>query len=494
MQIATKISRLLFPLFPRNKDLAHKWWHKLAWSVNLLFALSGLAAFAYLFRGVFPLPHPVSTLLLTLVLYLFLYLVIQIPSLIYLYLKLFSRLNLFNSRWLSTVVGLIILAGSLYLLLGFYVGAFRFSSPPYFPSDWARYENKTTRYHYSFSYPKEWVVNDCGNGEVAVSKKPIQQCFRPLEASKEYLDNVYFQVFMPDNNYMLNLLNSYEFQGVINIPDTLKGWDTLFFYGDDELWIIHTIFPMVSEYRRMRGPYLPVAPKDTETYIRYSETNRYNKYVRKTESRILIDHLSDLTVGFYPHPEYKDQQDWVRNSFNYSFQPNGQGKQTETTFSETSQKAILDDLGVEITIPSGWNMPVYKTNGQDANNEPCSTYTIGNKTNKVSLSIQIICSKAGSVWYEGWGSLTNKAIKPFEKLDNTGGYELYWNTENSPTDSQGKYRLYVYSKGPQVNKGYELSVNKHTVLVNVLVEENIDPKTELKLLSETIPIFQSLIH
>ena len=169
----------------------------------------------------------------------------------------------------------------------------------YVPLGWKKYTNIETKHNYSFSYPKEWIVSECGNGEVVVAKTSITQCYRPLEALDEYLDSVYFQVFLFENHYGAA---SKE----ITVPDQLAGWYTLFFYSNDR-----------GGYIKMRGTIIPVEPVDTEAYVKYSEENRRNKYVTGTENRILVTYLNNFTVGFYPHPEVKDQLGWIQNSFRF---------------------------------------------------------------------------------------------------------------------------------------------------------------------------------
>lgn len=96
------------------------------------------------------------------------------------------------------------------------------------PFGWKMYSNTSTRHHYSFFYPKEWVLTECGNGGVVVAKKPIKECLSPLEATDEYLNNVYIQVFVPSEKY--SLISYSE----ANPSERLKEWLTRFYSYDEE--------------------------------------------------------------------------------------------------------------------------------------------------------------------------------------------------------------------------------------------------------------------
>lgn len=69
------------------------------------------------------------------------------------------------------------------------------------PSNWSVYVN--TQNHYSFAYPAEWSLTECGNGEVVVSIKPVQKCYYPIDAPKDYLENLHIQTFLPRKNFVL---------------------------------------------------------------------------------------------------------------------------------------------------------------------------------------------------------------------------------------------------------------------------------------------------
>lgn len=215
-----------------------------------------------------------------------------------------------KTKWVKVLLFTLLLFVALFFL------RWRFIS--YISLGWNKYSNKTTRYQYSFSYPKDWAVSECGNGEVVVAKKPITRCYRPLDAPEEYLDNVYFQVFLPENHYGI-----YDEIEKMSIPERLKDWSTLFFYWDEEKALFNKIIRLnlINEHVKMRSNFfpVPVKPEDTDVYVKYSEQNRRNKYVTKTEKRILAYPLHHFTVGFYPYLEYQKELQFVRDSFHYFY-------------------------------------------------------------------------------------------------------------------------------------------------------------------------------
>ena len=89
------------------------------------------------------------------------------------------------------------------------------------PKDWVIYTNR--EHHYVLAYPSEWFVNDCGNGEIAITAKPIHTCYYPTEASEEYLHNLHFQIFLPKQSIVFSPSPSWE----INRPNKLKEWHTV---------------------------------------------------------------------------------------------------------------------------------------------------------------------------------------------------------------------------------------------------------------------------
>ena len=95
------------------------------------------------------------------------------------------------------------------------------------PSGWITYTN-TEGYQYSFAHPKEWIVVECGAGGVILVKKRVDRCYFPLEASKEYLDNLYFQVFLSGHHSIINTANAKEFV----LPNKLKNWTSSSWYWD----------------------------------------------------------------------------------------------------------------------------------------------------------------------------------------------------------------------------------------------------------------------
>jgi hypothetical protein len=89
------------------------------------------------------------------------------------------------------------------------------------PTGWVLYTN--TKGGYSFIHPESWTVTDCGNGEVVVGKNIVSKCYYPLNASKNYIDNLYFQVFLPYRSSIY-----YPESRVYSYPSKdLKGWESL---------------------------------------------------------------------------------------------------------------------------------------------------------------------------------------------------------------------------------------------------------------------------
>lgn len=112
------------------------------------------------------------------------------------------------------------------------------------PPDWTTYTN-LKGLHYSFAHPKDWIVSECGNGEVVVTKKPIEECIEPLDATKGYLENIYFQVFLPQNNM---LIREQDFDK-INIPSHLANWKMKFWEEND--------YKILGNYHRVSSDNMP---------------------------------------------------------------------------------------------------------------------------------------------------------------------------------------------------------------------------------------------
>lgn len=128
---------------------------------------------------------------------------------------------------------------------------------------WKTYVNHTN-IKYGFAYPKEWVLTKCGNGSVVLSKKPIKECLYPLDASEDYIDNLYFQVFDPTGP-RLDMPSKDA-----TVSAHIKNMETVF-------WSAQELYD-----RRMRGDYVPlyVDPKKVkeETYTIASQTFRVARY------------------------------------------------------------------------------------------------------------------------------------------------------------------------------------------------------------------------
>jgi hypothetical protein len=176
------------------------------------------------------------------------------------------------------------------------------------PSSWITYNN-TKGYHYSFAYPKEWVLTECGNGEAVVAKKAVEQCLRPLEASEGYLDNLYFQVFLPKYNYEVNTKNFRQFV----LPDKLKGWTTVSWYWKEE-W---SMLGLNDVYAPIGTASIPVKPTDTLSYILYSERNRHRYYVTGEEKRALASPAYRFSIGFIPKPSSTKELERVVESVRF---------------------------------------------------------------------------------------------------------------------------------------------------------------------------------
>lgn len=330
LTILNKVSKIIFPFFPRASQLSSKSWRKLVWIINILFAcfvlisdllflLPSISHYSYIYTKypfltansllfflpsyllmiplsvIFPHLSLFSARLLMVISILFgLWLIIQIPSIIFRWLLFTTRMSAYitkiKSKGICLVIGII---SSLLLIYLFHLLIwFPYWGPShYYPSTWPKYSNTATSYHYSFSYPNQWVVNDCGNGEIVVSGKPVEKCLLPLDAPADYLENVYFQTFIPKN---YDYLSSKE----IAPPNSLTTWSTLYMYPEDNDFIRLAGFNILPEYSKMSGKDFPVK----------KEAGSKGSY--------------NFEVGFYPHPEYAKELEWVRNSFEYDFKSN----------------------------------------------------------------------------------------------------------------------------------------------------------------------------
>lgn len=132
------------------------------------------------------------------------------------------------------------------------------------PFGWKMYFN-TINVKYGFAYPKEWVLTECGNGSVVVSKNPIEKCLYPLDASENYIDNLYFQIFDASGPH-LDIIAWKD----ATVSAHIKNMETVF-------WSRQEFYN-----RRMRGDYVPlyVDPKKVkvETYTIGSQTFKVTRY------------------------------------------------------------------------------------------------------------------------------------------------------------------------------------------------------------------------
>lgn len=204
--------------------------------------------------------------------------------------------KLSKNKWLRFFVITIGIVLVLYLL------DWRFLN--YVPLDWNKYTNTSRSHHYSFSYPREWVLTECGNGEVVVAKKAIEQCLRPLEATDEYLDNVYLQVFIPGEKHAAIPYDK------ASPSARLADWSTRFYYFDEETAILNDFTKLsLNEYAPYWGNAFIVKPDSDSLYE--ATTNEGKK--------ITVGYLTSFTIGFYPHPEAKEKLKYVRNSIRYDY-------------------------------------------------------------------------------------------------------------------------------------------------------------------------------
>lgn len=134
-------------------------------------------------------------------------------TLLYIYLQI--RLKRTS---LLTILGILVLAtGFIY-----WYSHIRIPAPP----GWKAYTN-TIGFKYSFSYPADWFLTNCGNGEITLTKKPMERCEYPLEASSDYLDNLYFQIFQPTNYYLV----TYNWKKYY--PGKLDNWQSVYWDNSD---------------------------------------------------------------------------------------------------------------------------------------------------------------------------------------------------------------------------------------------------------------------
>lgn len=125
------------------------------------------------------------------------------------------------------------------------------------PWDWIIYTNRQGRY--SFAHPKEWIVSECGNGEVVVGNQSFKRCYYPLEAPQTYLDSLYFQVFLPGRSVVAGMWSDK------NAPQRLKGWTLVSWY-----WKVDD-FTGRAGYVRYWGKSVPINPEASTSALTESE-------------------------------------------------------------------------------------------------------------------------------------------------------------------------------------------------------------------------------
>ena len=172
------------------------------------------------------------------------------------------------------------------------------------PRTWKVYTN--LQHHYSFAHPKDWIVSDCGNGEVVIAKNPIEKCYFPLNASEAYLDSIYFQVFSPGN-----------FSGSVytgfNVPNKLKNWTSVSWVIDEERALIK--LPKNSQYMRIWGVTIPVEPIATASYTLYTGWKPMPNNVYEERAIAYPEHW--FSIGFISRPAYMEELKRVLRSVRF---------------------------------------------------------------------------------------------------------------------------------------------------------------------------------
>lgn len=172
------------------------------------------------------------------------------------------------------------------------------------PRGWIGYTN--SQHRYSFTYPKKWIISDCGNGEIVVAKKPVERCYFPLDAPEEYLNNLYFQVFLPGH-----------FSGSVHtgldVPERLKKWNSVSWVLKEEFTMIG--LPKNNQYIRIWANSVPVRPIATSSYSLYSGWKPTPNDVYEKQA-IAYPH-NWFSLGFISRPSYSEELERVLRSVRF---------------------------------------------------------------------------------------------------------------------------------------------------------------------------------
>jgi hypothetical protein len=101
----------------------------------------------------------------------------------------------------------------------------RSQNPP-----WTKFSD---HYHkYSFNYPSRWLLKRCASRDLIVSRSKLDRCEYPLEASREYYEQVYFWVFVPNGSVIYSPPLPAESDG----QTQLNSWISISWEKDDDSW------------------------------------------------------------------------------------------------------------------------------------------------------------------------------------------------------------------------------------------------------------------
>ena len=175
----------------------------------------------------------------------------------------------------------------------------------YVPFDWVRYTN-TKNYSYSFSHLKEWVVNECRNGEVVVAKKKLEQCYYPLDASESYLADVYFHIFPPKNKQLSFNWDEGNTREQI-YSGALQNWRGIHWYWDYGLFANGILLGW--RYERIWGEYGSLVA-DSAKYQNDSEI-----VPQKERTYPQVHTTNEFNIGYMANNISEEEMHWLLNSF-----------------------------------------------------------------------------------------------------------------------------------------------------------------------------------
>ncbi len=174
------------------------------------------------------------------------------------------------------------------------------------PGGWRIYTNVYGQ-RYSFAHPKDWIVSECGNGEVVVARRQLDRCYYPLEAPEEYLNDVYFQVFLP-NHFIASVHTG------LAIPERLQAWNSV-------SWVLKEEFAMIGLFKNWQfihiwGTSIPVKPIATTSYSLYAGWRPMPN--RGNDALAIAYPDNSFTVGFIPRSSYMRNLKKVIQSIRWS--------------------------------------------------------------------------------------------------------------------------------------------------------------------------------